>query len=1039
MTLVGFSGYVRFVILTTALLCATVAQATEDSRQFIDALRERGHYEIALEQLAKLKSNPKTPEEYKRRIPYEEGVTLVMASTAERDPAQKAKLLDAARDKLDEFIKTASDPMLAATAEGQLGNVLVERARAIVARVAQPKNAAQKETLLKEAQELFAEAQKVFDASEEKISAFWKELPKPGENLSAEQKAQRNQTRDDLFRALLSTAQARYEASKAYPAGSADSKKQLQEAAGKFKELTKKATNFPIFRLTCQTYEGRCYLELGDTQKALASLSELLQYSDDILELAPLKAFALQLAMQAWTNEKEKKYEEAVQAATDWLKNVRAAETRSPSGLAVRYFLAVALKHQAETTLKGEEGEKRKALAEARKQAKEASTAAGEFQDDAKTLFQELAGIEDGEDVPVTTFAEAFDQGKDALSVFEARQEQVKLAASAEELANVPTYEQEAKDAREKARLLFRRALELAAPTTTVDDLNAVRLYLCYLAYHSADYLEAAVLGDFLAKRYPTTPGARQGAKIALLSLMQQYTTATAADRASEKRRMEALADFVARRWAGEPDADDAWMTLMVVATGEQNMEQMLAYLAKIPEDSSKRGEAELKAGQALWIKALTAQRLPEGERPQQADLDKLRLDAQKMLEQGVERTRKSGGGVSHAIVTGALSLAQIYIETNQGPKAVALLEDPQIGPLTLVTAGDGIASQGTFAAETNKAALRAFVLTQQLDKAEQVMDALEKSIPQEDVARANQTLISIYRSLGYELEEQVKLLRMERRTDDLAKVSKGFEMFLDRIASKKEGNTFSSLNWVAETFTRLGAGHDSEDSLPPDVVGYFEKAASTDERLLKLLEADSSIAGPDAALAVKARLAKSLRNSGKQKEALTMLIDVLKIKPLLLDVQKEAAYTYQSWGKDDPRFYNIAISGGRGVAAGSAGVLGDDANVVMGWNGLAAKTQREPRFRDIFYEAQYNAAKCRLLLGQTQKGKEKTATLDGAAGTISLTARLHPDIAEGEWFKKYNDLMKLIQQASGREPTGLPASRRVDNPKQTAAGGKSK
>ena len=896
-----------------------------------------------------------------------------MASAADRDPNQKAKFLDAARDKLNEFIKTAGDPSLIATAEGQLGNVLVERARSILARAALPKNTAQKETLIKEAQGLFAEAQKVFDGSEEKISALWKQLPKPGENLSAEQKAQRNQTRDDLFRALLSTAQARYEASKAYPAGSAEAKKQLEAAALKFKDLAKRAGNFPLFRLTCQTFEGRCYVELGDMKKALATLSELLQYSDEVQELAPLKAIALQLAMQAWTSEKEKKYEEAVKAGSEWLKNVRGAETRTPNGLAVRYFLAVALKHQAETSLKDESAPQRKALAEARKQAKEASVVAGEYQDEAKKLFQELAGIEEGDEQPVTTFAEANEQGKDALSVFEARQEQIKLATSEEELANLPTYEQEGRDARDKAKKLFRRALELATPATSVDDLNADRLYLCYLAYHSGEYPEAAVLGDFLARRYPATPGARQGARIALLSLMQQYTAATAVDRASEKRRMEALAEFVAKRWAGEPDADDAWMTLMVVATGEQDVPQMLAYLAKIPEDSSKRGEAELKAGQALWINALTAMRKSVGERPEQPDLDKLRQDALKMLEQGVARTRKStAGGVSFAMATGALSLAQIYIETNQGPKAVALLEDPQIGPLTLVTAGDPVATQGTFAAETNKAALRAFVLTQQLEKAEQVMNALEKSIPQDDVAKANQTLIGIYRSLGRELEEQVKLLRMERRTDDLQKVSKGYEMFLDRIASKEQGNTFSSLNWVAETFTRLGAGHDGEEALPADVRGYFEKAATTDERILKLLAADPSIGNADAALAVKARLAKSLRNSGKPKEALTMLIDVLKIKPLLLDVQKEAAYTYQAWGKENPNYYLIAIGGGKGAPPGSVGVLGDDAGVVMGWNGLAARTQREPKFRDIFFEAQYNAAKCRLLQAQDAEGEGK-------------------------------------------------------------------
>lgn len=1035
-----FPGRSLVAALATAIaLFARPALATEDSKQFLEALRERGYFDVALDQLAKMRDNPRVPEDFKKRIPYEEAVTLIKQSGAERDQNQKAKLLDSARDKLTAYIKTAGEPSLVASAESQLGNVLAVRAKAILTRASQPKNAAQKDALLKEAQGLFAEAQKAVDASEEKVNALWKQLPKVGETMTPEQKAQREQTREDLREAFLSTAQARYEASKAYPVGSDEAKKLLAAAAAKYKELTKVAKQDGVFKLVCQSYEGRCYLELGDTQKALNTLAEVVALSDEFKELAQLKSFALQLAMQAWTSDKEKKFAEAISAGSEWLKNVRPAETRTPSGLAIRYFLAVALQRQAETAFKDDESQKRKALSEARKQAKEVSGQTGEYQDEAKKLFQELAGLEEGEDAPVTTFAEAFEQGKDALSVFEARQEQIKTATP-EEQANIATYEQEAREAREKARKLFHRALELAARSTPTDDLNAVRLYMCYLAYYSGDYLDAAVLGDFLTRRYPTTAGARQGAKIALLSLMQQYQTATPENRASEKRRMEDLAEFVAKRWAGDADADDAWMTLMVVATSEQDIPQMLAYLAKVPETSVKRGEAELKAGQALWIQALTAMRKPEGERLPQAELDKLRHDAMVMLEQGVDRTRKSGGGagVTNSTATGALSLAQIYIEANQGPKAVGLLEDPQFGPLTLVSSGAPVASQGSFAAETNKAALRAYVLTQQLDKAEGVMNALEKSIPQEDIAKANATLITIYRQLGRELEEQVRLLRLERRTEDLQKVSKGFELFLDRIAAKEQGQTFGSLNWVAETFTRLGAGHDGED-IPPEVRGYFEKAAATDERILKQLAADPSFGNPEAAIPVKARLARSLRNSGKPKEAITILIDVLKAKPNLLDVQKEAAYTYQAWGKENPHYYQIAIAGGKGQPSGSAGVLGDDAQVVRGWVGLAALTQREPKFRDIFYEAQYNSAKCKLLQAQTLNGKEKTTALDGAAGTLTLTARAHPDLGGGDWVKKYNDLLKAIQTASGKEPTGLPVAKPAANPKETAGGGAAK
>ena len=152
--------------------------------------------------------------------------------------------------------------------------------------------------------------------------------------------------------------------------------------------------------------------------------------------------------------------------------------------------------------------------------------------------------------------------------------------------ANVPTYERDAEQAREKARALFRAALELRDRTTSLDDVNNARFYLCYLAYQAHEYVDAAVLGEFLARRHPTASGSRRAAGIALLSHLQSYNLAAPDDRASEKQRMESMADFIARRFAGEAEADEAWMTLMVVATQQRDVEQLLAYLAKVPEQS---------------------------------------------------------------------------------------------------------------------------------------------------------------------------------------------------------------------------------------------------------------------------------------------------------------------------------------------------------------------------------------------------------------------------------------------------------------------
>jgi hypothetical protein len=1013
-----------------AALCHA-AIAADDYQRFLDALRDRGYYDVAVEYLGRLRSDPQIPQEFKGRIAYEEGVTLIAASRAERDADQKAKHLNAASAKLNEFIKSAGDPAVVAEAESQLGNVLVERAKMLLNRAKLPKYAAQKTALVEEARARFSEAQQVFTSAEQKFAEHLKHLPKSDKPSSAANET-REEARVDLRRARLFAAQAVYESSKAYPAESPEQKKLLETAAGKFGELHEKYRTTLLGRLA-SAYQGRCYLDLGDTKRALGMLSELLRDSDDSPDLRRLKTHALSLAMQAWTSDAEKSYETAAQSAADWInKQPRSADTRSGDWLTIRYYAALALKKQADAAGKSDESRKRQALSEARKHAKEAAAHPGEYQDDAKRLYQELLGAAEGDEKTPTTFADANDRANDALNEMQAKLQQIKLAPSLGDQANVPTYERESHEARDKAKELFRLALNLRDASTPIDDVNAARYFLCYLDYQVGEYDDAAVLGDFLARRHPTYSASRQAAKIALLSYMQAYNAASGDERQSEKARMIRMADFMARRWAGEAEGDEAWMTLMVVATNERDVDQLLGYLAKIPEESPRRAEAELKAGQALWIASLTAARQPEETRPPQAEIDTMRNQAQQTLARGIERLAKSPdvAGVSFTTATGALSLAQIYVEMNQPAEAVKLLEDLKLGPLTLVNAKSPVASEGTFATETYKAALRAYVATQQLDKAEKAMNSLETSVAAGGDEKASQTLIAIYRALGQELENHVASLRKESRTEDLQNVSRGFELFLDRIVNKAQGNNFNSLNWVADTYSRLGAGHGSEDEAPSQQSrSYYEKAALTDETILKSIDSNPAFASPEAALAVKVRLARSQRRSGHYKEAIDLLVDVLKTRPMLLDVQKEAAYTYQEWGRENPATYALAIGGARKAKDAK----GQEYNVLWGWNRLAALTQRDKKYQEVFHEARYNLAKCWLLAALQQKDAEKAGSLDKARSAVELTAQLHPDLGGGDWPKKYDELMKRIQRESGQPQTGLPSRKHGDADKPHA------
>ena len=181
--------------------------------------------------------------------------------------------------------------------------------------------------------------------------------------------------------------------------------------------------------------------------------------------------------------------------------------------------------------------------------------------------------------------------------------------------------------------------------------------------------------------------------------------------------------------------------------------------------------------------------------------------------------------------------------------------------------------------------------------------------------------------------------------------------------------------------------------------------------------------------MVVKVRLAKSLRHAGHYREAINALVEVLRERPNVPDLQREAAYAYQDWGRENPATYELAINGGRK----EKDPKGQEFNLLWGWNRLALLTKRDKARQELFHEASYNVAKCWLLWAQQQEGAAKAAALKKAESAVLLTLQLHPDLGGGNWPKKYDALMRRIQQEAGQPQIGLPARKEADGSSKRA------
>jgi tetratricopeptide (TPR) repeat protein len=996
---------------------ARSCKGVEEARKFLEGLRDPqggfGYYDTALEYLELMRSSPLVDQPFKDVIDYEAGVTLIAASQTVGEMPVRQGRLDQAEQYFKRFLAAHPEHPLVSSANTQLANLLVERGRIDVEQAARPSMPpAEKSRLAADARRLYGEAQKVLAELGKQLVEEHQKFPKVIDPRETKKLEQRDQVRRDLLQARLALAQVVEETAKTYPEGSKESTESLQAAAKKYHELYAKYDNY-LAGLYARMWEGRCYKELGETAKAFEAFEDLLSQPSEPQAFRVLRNKALVLLLETALLPKVKAYKKALDGAQKWEEAARGSEESSPEGLAIKYLAGeAALEYAQMLTDKKDAATRKQMLAAARKRFGFVANFPGAYRKDAREAARrpELVG-EDFVPPEPRNFAEARDRAGDAL----ARTQDPKLKK--EEIAA----------ARQEAIKYYRIAMRMRTPDVTPDEVNVIRYYLAYLYYMSGDLYDAAVVGEFLARHYPNGTGGQQGARIALAAYVSLFNAAPPEDRQFEAERMTGIAEYITRQWQGEPLATEAWMTLIRTALSNNDLDKALGYLQKVPPDSPRRGEIELLTGQRLWATYLEAARKAEAERPAQPLLERMIEQAKKILKDGIDQMQKpvdDGGKVSGTLAAAVLSLAQIYIGADEPKKAVDWLENSKLGPLTLVARNDPVTQEGNFRVETYKAALRAYVAVHQVDKAQEMMKRLDALTKEGGDPEAGKKLTRIYISLGRELQDQLEALRNQGKGEQLQRVSVAFEGFLDRIR-EGEGNTFGSLNWVAETFYSLGAGFDPGGKLPAgEAETYYQKAADTYRNILTRCGDADFGAPPGAATSIKIRLARCLRRLGQYDQAMDLLVEVLRERNMMIDAQVEAAYVYQSRGKQDPRYYPLAISGGKRVEEKDGSIT----NLVWGWGKIAALVASSPKHEAIFHEARYNLARCRFEMALSKRTQEKAKLLKQAETDIRVVYRLYPKMGQGlsrapggkDWHDEYDDLLKEIQQLLDEKADGL-------------------
>ena len=999
-------------------------EAADRNAEFVDALRKRGWDDTAVAYLEWVPNSPLATAEFGQELPYQKAQSLVAQAGAVGGRGEQKMLLADAAAEFQKFAQTQADSPLATDAMRQaanlhrsLGNATVSEAKLLPEQATAQRNELRR-TALKSFDDAVAAAEQTVALCTKRLAV----LPKPAAiQADPAAKALRDRLKSQQLEARYVLGLIDFDRAAAFEHDSRQFHGALDAAIKSFETLYQEFRGNQVGAAS-RVFQGRCFQEKGDFQKALGCYEDVTRQRESSEEFRPWMAAANRYSIECLLE--LKKVDEAAAVGQDWLAASSPAERGRREWLEVAFRLAGAYQTKIESLPDGG-AEAKRLQSETRDLYRQVSQQPNDFQQEARLALATRGGSA-ASAADLKTFADAYAAGKSALEVMSSSQLAIRLARDNNPEA-IPELEEQVKQNKADSLELLEAALDRVDRETPVEELNEVRYFLCWLYLQDGRYDEAAVLGEFLATRYPENQNAASAAGFALAAI-EQLPAAPAAEEGNgggdgpapsdptsfRSRKLAGLAELIATRWPKSAAAPVATSILINAALREDQLDQAEAMIARLPEDG--RAAAQLSLGSGLWVRYV---RLTAGanEPPSETALA-LRDKAGELLTGGFAGI-KDAGEPNAGAATGALYLVQYLLARGDAAGALKVLEDDAVGPLVLVQSEAEAASRPEYVLETYKSALRTYLSVEppKREEAGEMMTALEGFAAKQEAGGTAQQLTRIYLGLGLQLQRQVKELTVAGEDAKAKHVAAAFEDVLERVAARPDANDWAIRSWLAQTNLQIGEGLRGEEAKK-----YLERARKSYEAILAESAKNEKYA-PDAAalLAARMRLGDCLLALGQYSKGVDQYAAILLEKPNVMPLQQAAAAALQQWGVSarDPKALDRAIRGDVKQKNGE--------NLIWGWVKLAVKAdmgkrqtakaadadpamrERMAQYDEIFYQARYNVAHARFLAAKMVAGDARRAQLEAAQKNIDSMRQLYPDLGGPNWKPKFEDLHKQI------------------------------
>ena len=1017
--------------LVTSLTWVNGATAEEPAQAFLEALRDNGYYNVAIDYLGDLEKSNLISEEFRKSLPFEKAEILIGSTSGLRDLGLIEERLDEAQKLLSQYASQNQSLEVSARTLRYQGNLLFKRSNIYI------KQASSDRATESEKQEFRGKSRKVLEESLASYGEAKNQLKRLVDPSSSD--AIRIDPEDPSTGKLLKQLQNSYvqvrvrlplvteRLADTYPEGSSDAKKLLKEASTNFQDVHEDYRRYHA-GLQSVVFAARCEKKLGNPQACLDLLGDIFSLNNHS-SLKALKLEAYFLAAESWSKIEPYPYNEVIAQLEPAVKVLNRVELKNSDWLRIQMELAVAQRASAEAVRKkggGKANQKAGTLDRAAARTmRNVARVPSIYRDQARSLMSEwnisLSAVKDPSEKAPTNFGEARQKAKDLVGELEsassevgAIRKKIKAEKNGDRKAELKVELGDATtELREQANgvlAMLDLALELSDENTPRADINNVRYLQSYCYYASRQYIESALIGEYLLAKYPRVPGTQQAMSLMIQSYSSMLDAAKPDDKEYESTQLVNACNAVIERWSGSSEAGAAASTMTRLSINKKDFVAAEKYFLQIPKDSGNRGALGISVGQRIWLDVKNKLKGGQDVASLKEQLDNAKI----YMEQGINNA--SIDTLDYTTALGALMLVDAYVASGEIDKAVNQLESAAIAPLDLVKQKHPAISRNStqamaYSRETYNNAVKTYLAAMKtsddkqkwVGKASGVIAAMRQAMEASNDPQDRVRLTIIYQRIAKELKSDFDALTSQTEQKEFASA---LSTFLDSIA--KDSEDPGTILWAGSTLRSVGeslvASDLNEESKP-----LFQSAVEALDKVEKIgFQGEPN----EQAMISKLKLQRALsqRGAGNFEPAVEQLSEILRLKPSAINVQIEACETLQQWGKASKRSKKY-LEATKGSGSYTDPKTKRKKPLIWGWEKIALATRRNEKFRDTFFNALYHVAECRMEYGIIEGNSKAIAA---AKKEITKERERDPTFAgKADWARKFQELENRIDAAS--------------------------